>query len=115
MIDVQVLPLSGGVAIGLVVDLPKTRLVAAATRTGFIMCGALDMTTMEVALAERHVIAGRATGVRTLADLLARPLQQVTSSAERIGLHPGLTGRQALELLLRHEQQGDGSPDGAAG
>jgi len=47
-------------------------------------------------LAERGILAGRAVGVRSLEDLLEAPLESVTLEAERRGIRPGMTGREAL-------------------
>lgn len=100
MVEVRPIPLAGGTAIGVKVELPKTRLVAIATPAGYIMCGALDVRLLDDLLGERRVVAGRALGVRDFDDLLSRPLQAVTRAAERLGIRPGMTGRQALERLL---------------
>lgn len=88
------------VAIGIVVELPKTRLLAIAGNKGYIMCGALDVHLLNTRLADRRIIAGRATGVRSLDDLLAAPLTDVTDEAELLGIHAGMTGREALRLLV---------------
>ena len=101
MVQVTPLPLpGGGHAIGVTVDLPKTRLVAAAVPGGYIMCGALDVALLDRLLGERHVVAGRAFGVRTLEDLLAKPLESVTATARRMGITEGMTGADALVRML---------------
>jgi uncharacterized protein YunC (DUF1805 family) len=99
MIAMEPIPLPGHTAVGITVDLPGTRLVVATTPAGYLMCGALDVALLDARLPERRVVAARALGVRSLADLLDRPLDQVTQAARRLGLEPGLPGRQALGLL----------------
>lgn len=98
---VEMVPLRVGAhqVIGITVDLPRTRLVVAAVPAGYIMCGALDVALLNTRLRSRRVVAGRALGVRTLADLLAKPLESVTEAAAELGLEPGMTGEQALEIL----------------
>lgn len=92
--------IDGQMAVGVTVDLPKTRLVAISTGNGYIMCGALDVGLLNTKLADRGIIAGRAVGVRTLDDLLEKPLESVTDAARRIGVREGMTGREALALMF---------------
>jgi len=100
VVEVRPVPLRGGTAIGIEVELPRTRLVAVATERGYVMCGALDVDVFNTRLAERRVLAGRAFGVRSIADLLAAPLADVTDAARELGVTPGMTGQEALEHLL---------------
>ncbi len=101
MVQVTPLPLQGGGhAIGVTVDLPGTRLVAAAVPGGYIMCGALDVALLDRLLGARHIVAARALGVRTLEDLLAKPLESVTAAARMLGVSEGMTGEQALSRML---------------
>lgn len=88
-------------AVGIKVNLPKTTLLAIATDIGYIMCGALDVQLLNDKLSERQIIAGRATGVRNLEQLLEAPLESVTLEAEKRGIHQGMTGREALRIMLQ--------------
>lgn len=99
MVNLVPVPVDGGVAVGITVDLPETRLLILAGPRGYLMCGALDVALLD-AKRERRIVAGRAVGVRTLDDLLAAPLERVTTAARELGLHEGMIGRQALELLV---------------
>lgn len=100
MVSLVPIEIDGKVAVGVSVDLPKTRLLAIAGEKGYIMCGALDVHLLNTRLADRRIIAGRATGVRSLDDLLAAPLADVTDEAVRLGIHAGMPGREALKLLV---------------
>jgi uncharacterized protein YunC (DUF1805 family) len=91
---------SGATVIGTEVKLPKTTLLAICTDNGYIMCGALDIGLLNDKLKARHIIAGRAVGVRTLEELLHAPLESVTHEAERIGVGVGMVGIDALQLML---------------
>lgn len=85
------------------VALPKTRLLAVRSATGYIMCGALDVELLNTKLADRQIIAGRAVGVRTIEELLNAPLESVTDAAQAIGMTKGMTGRDAMKRLCQHE------------
>jgi len=81
------------------VQLPKTNLITVSTDKGYIMCGALDIPSLNTRLAERRIIAGRAFGVRSVDDLLEAPLVDVTDAARELGIVPGMKGRDALKLM----------------
>lgn len=51
-------------------------------------------------LKDRHIIAGRAVGVKTLTELLEAPLESVTHEAEALGIHPGTIGKDAILKML---------------
>ncbi|EIT87168.1 hypothetical protein A374_02904 [Fictibacillus macauensis ZFHKF-1] len=82
------------------VELPKTTLLAVYNDKGYIMCGALDVALLNKQLGSRKIVAGRATGVRTIEELMEAPLESVTTEAEALGIYKGLQGKQALLLML---------------
>ncbi|AOZ93834.1 YunC family protein [Paenibacillus crassostreae] len=86
--------------IGVEVKLPLTTLLTINTSKGYIMCGALDIGLLNEKLADRKIIAGRAVGVRTLQDLLDAPLESVTFEAEKLGIIPGMLGKEALIKMI---------------
>ncbi|MWC26935.1 YunC family protein [Paenibacillus sp. MMS18-CY102] len=90
---------NGKTVLGVEVKLPKTTLLAWMTDKGYIMCGALDVELLNRDLAERGILAGRAVGVRTLEQLMEAPLESVTTHAEQIGIHAGMSGKDALLIL----------------
>lgn|SRR5690625_3877612 len=82
------------------VALPKTDLLVIHNDLGYIMCGALDVGLLDERLGDRHIIAGRAVGVRTLDELLYAPLEKVTDYAkETFGWYEGMIGKDALLTL----------------
>lgn len=99
MMQMVPVPIDGRVALGFEVKLPKTTLLAVATDKGYIMCGALDVGLLNDKLADRRIIAGRAVGVRTLEQLLEAPLESVTHEAAALGIHPGMSGIEALKRM----------------
>jgi uncharacterized protein YunC (DUF1805 family) len=100
MIRVEPISIDNKVVIGIEVKLPKTTLLVITTDKGYIMCGALDIQLLNDKLSDRHIVAARATGVRTLEDLIEAPLESVTHDAEKLGIHAGTIGRDAIRKML---------------
>ncbi|QSF46573.1 YunC family protein [Paenibacillus tianjinensis] len=100
MVTIEPVQVGGHTLVGVEVKLPKTTLLTVSTSRGYIMCGALDVGLLNETLSDRKIIAARAVGVRTLAQLLAAPLESVTIEAENLGIVPGMTGTEALLLML---------------
>lgn len=100
MVEIKPIVIEGHPFIGVVVQLPKTNLISISNDKGYIMCGALDVGLLNERLADRKIIAGRATGVRSLEDLLESPLERVTRQAEKLGIVPGMKGRDALLRMI---------------
>lgn len=100
MIRMEPITIDDATVLGIEVKLPKTNLVMITTSRGYIMCGALDVELLNTRLSERGIIAARATGVRTWDDLLQTPLSDVTLEAEKLGIHSGMKGKDALLLML---------------
>lgn len=86
MMRVEPILLEGHTAIAIEVKLPKTTLLVVTTDKGYIMCGALDVALLNERLSERNIVAARATGVRTIEELLEAPLESVTHTAEDLGI-----------------------------
>lgn len=82
------------------VQLPKTTLLTVSNDNGYIMCGALDVGLLNTKLHDRGIIAGRAIGVKTIEQLLNAPLESVTSAAELLGIHEGMSGKEALLHMI---------------
>ncbi|WP_010631379.1 YunC family protein [Sporolactobacillus vineae] len=99
MIQLKLIEIGGRPFTGVSVKLPKTTLLSISNDTGYIMCGALDVRLLNDQLSDRRIIAGKAVGVRTLEELLDAPLAEVTLEAEKRGIVPGTSGRDALLLM----------------
>ncbi|MBD1380807.1 YunC family protein [Metabacillus arenae] len=82
------------------VKLPKTNFMAVTNDRGYIMCGALDVALLNEKLKDRGIIAGRAVGVRTIEQLIEAPLESITIEAENIGIHVGMSGKEALLKMV---------------
>lgn len=104
MVNLQTVIIGRHTAIGIEVDLPRTHLAIVASKTGYIMCGALDVALLSTRLREREIVAGRALGVKSVPQLLAAPLESVTEAAKEKGLSEGMTGERAMATLLDQEE-----------
>ncbi|MCR2823119.1 YunC family protein [Lederbergia panacisoli] len=100
MVSVEPLIIEGHTFIATSVLLPKTTLLTISNDKGYIMCGALDVALLNNRLVDRHIIAGRAVGVKTIEQLMNAPLESVTVEAERLGIHVGMIGAEALLKMV---------------
>jgi uncharacterized protein YunC (DUF1805 family) len=100
VIHVETITIEDQKVIAIEVLLPKTTLIIVTTTKGYIMCGALDISLLNERLKERNIIAARATGVRTIAELLEAPLESVTDTAKHLGIEPGMIGREAILRMV---------------
>ncbi|MDP5275116.1 YunC family protein [Chengkuizengella axinellae] len=100
MFRVEPIHIDDLVATAIEVKLPKTTLLVVTTDKGYIMCGALDVALLNEKLKDRNIIAGRATGVRTIEELLDAPMESVTYAAEKLGIYAGTSGREAIRKMM---------------
>ncbi|MTH53876.1 DUF1805 domain-containing protein [Bacillus mangrovi] len=100
MVTISPVVISGCMFTAVTVKLPKTDFMAISSEKGYIACGAVDINLFNEKLKERGIIAGRAVGVRSIDQLLNAPLESVTLEAEKYGIHPGMTGKDALLLMV---------------
>lgn len=88
--------LNGQPVHGLQVDLPGAPLVVAWGKAGFVMCGYLAIEAAE----KLGVAAAVVRGVKSVDDLLAASVQQLSKGAAQRGVSAGMTGRDALSKLI---------------
>jgi uncharacterized protein YunC (DUF1805 family) len=100
IIEIKPIQVKGHDAMSIAVQLPKTTLLAVSTENGYIMCGALDVQLLNERLRDRQIIAGRATGVHSIEQLLNAPLESVTVEAEKLGIEPGMKGSEAILRMI---------------
>ena len=97
MINVTPLKIGDKEALGLKVDLPDSPpLLLILGRTGFVMCGFLNMEAAE----KVNVTAAMVSGVKTFNDVLEAEIEAVTSKAEMTGIKVGMKGKDAVKLLV---------------
>ena len=83
-------------AVGFEIALPHANLVLAVGRKGYVMCGYLNLQ----AAAKFGDAACIVRGVKTVRDLLSRPVAEVSPAARKAGIRPGISGKEALLRLL---------------
>jgi len=97
MIHTTPLRIDDKIATGLKVDLPDSPpLVMVIGKTGFVMCGFLNMESAE----KLNVTAVMVRGVRNFDDVLEAEVKAVTSRAVKKGIKVGMKGKDAVKLLL---------------
>jgi uncharacterized protein YunC (DUF1805 family) len=91
------LEIADKIATGLLVELPDSPpLVMIIGKTGFIMCGFLNMDTAE----KLNVAAAMVSGVKSFEDVLKAEVKAATSKARMKGINVGMKGEDALKLLV---------------
>lgn len=97
MINVTPLKIENRMVMGLKVDLPDSPpLLMIIGRTGFVMCGFLNVDAAE----KLDVIAAMVSGVRNFDDVLEAEIKAATSKAQSKGIRVGMKGKEAVKLLL---------------
>ncbi|MDP3143450.1 MAG: DUF1805 domain-containing protein [Candidatus Omnitrophota bacterium] len=81
---------------GLEIKLYKANLVLVKAPKGFVSCGYLDLNTAE----KFSDAACLVCGVTSIEDLLKAKITGLTSLAAALGIKIGMTGQEALELML---------------
>ena len=85
---------------GYEIALGPVNLVNIVTDVGMVGCGAFDVAALDnFGYPAAKVRPAQGNSIATIEDLLQGIVKEVNSSAEKLGLTVGLTGREALELL----------------
>lgn len=81
---------------GYEIPLGSSILVLVAAARGYVMCGYLDIRTAE----KKGDCAAVVRGVKTVDDLLAGKVVEVTAAAAAAGVKIGMSGLKALEKMM---------------
>ena len=81
---------------GYEIPMGSSILVMVVTPRGYVMCGYLDIRTAE----KKGDCAAVVRGVKTVDDLLAGKVVEVTTAAGAAGIKIGMSGLKALEKLM---------------
>jgi len=97
VINVTPLRIDDKAALGVKVDLPDSPpLLMVVGRTGFVMCGFLNIDTAE----RLNVAAAMVSGVKDFDDVLEAEVKAASSKAQMKGIKLGMKGKEAIKLLL---------------
>ncbi|MFH0815517.1 MAG: DUF1805 domain-containing protein [Methanobacteriota archaeon] len=88
--------LERGTAVGIVVEMPNFPLVIVRAKKGYAMCGYLNMAAAN----KMGDVAAKVFGVRTVEDVLAAKVVEVSTKAAELGAKEGMTGREFLNLMM---------------
>ena len=66
----------------------------------YFACGLYDVAMLDALHPERRVVGARVIGVREIDDILDAKVRDCTAAAQDLGVRPGMTGREALQLML---------------
>lgn len=87
--------LKNGPGLAMRMQMNNAALLVIRAKKGFVMCGYLNM-----AIADKLGDAAcMVTGVDTFDEVLNTKLVKVSHKAKELGIHEGLTGKEALDIL----------------
>ncbi len=95
MIEIDTININGKEYETLRVDLEPAPLILVRGKKGFLMCGYLNMEAAD----KLGAVAVSTSGVKTVDDILNKPISKISAKARELGVKEGMTGRQALEYL----------------
>jgi Uncharacterized conserved protein len=95
MIEIDTITINGREYETLKVDLDPAPLILVRGKKGFLMCGYLNMEAAD----KLGAVAVSTSGVKTVDDILNKPVTKISMKARELGVKEGMTGRQALEYL----------------
>jgi len=81
---------------GIEIPLPNANLVLVTAPKGYLMCGYLDIASA----GKMGDCAAIIRGISNIDELLEGVIVELTPEALKAGIHPGMTGRQALARLV---------------
>jgi uncharacterized protein YunC (DUF1805 family) len=98
----RALQFESGTAVGISNRWERGQYCSILTRAGIVGCGIYDLKT--AAEFGQAVAIAKGTPARPLVepeDLFEAKIVAATPQAEALGVRPGMTGREAVELMLR--------------
>jgi len=85
---------------GYVIPLGSINLVCVVTNIGMVGCGAFDVEALnKYGYPAARVKASTGGSIATIDDLLAGIVKDANSAATKLGVKPGMSGREALNRL----------------
>jgi len=95
-IAVEQIKINGKTALGLMLNLSPAPLLVIKGEKGIIGCGFISVDAAE----KLNLPAAIITGVKNFEEMLNKKVVKVSSAGREIGLREGLTGKEALKLII---------------
>ena len=93
-------PLRNSTGKGFVIPLGSVNLVGVVARQGMVGCGAIDIHALNnFAYPAARVRPSRGPSISTIRDLLEGEIKDANAAALVLGVSPGMTGKEALDLF----------------
>lgn len=85
---------------GFVIPLGSLNLVGVITDTGMVGCGAFDVSALDnFSYPAVRVKSAKGSAIATIEDLLEGIVKDANIGATKLGVSPGMTGKEALDLM----------------
>ncbi len=94
-IKVKEVSINGKLLIGVEIDLPGAPLILLKGSKGFVMCGYLDIATVN----KLGIIAARVSGVKSVEELLEKEIAMASEKAIEVGIKPGKRVLDIIDLI----------------
>jgi len=98
-LEIAHIKLENGMAFGVLVETPEAPILLIRATKGFIMCGALDVASLDEILPGK-IAAAKISRVKTFDDLLKNKVVAATLKARELGVTEQMTGKDALEKMM---------------
>lgn len=95
VIDVKEIKVKDKLILGIKIDLPGAPLVVLRGEKGFVMCGYLNMNVVN----KLGVIAVKASGVKSIEDILEKNAEEVSNKALEVGIKCGMKIKEILDKI----------------
>jgi uncharacterized protein YunC (DUF1805 family) len=98
----ETIQVGGKTAQGYEISVGPVNLVFATTGDALIGCGLIDPVVLDkLNYPAARLKATNGQFIVTVADLLAGEVREANSTAQKLGVKPGLSGQQALEIMAK--------------
>jgi uncharacterized protein YunC (DUF1805 family) len=95
--ETQMIELDYDDVVGYKIDLDNAPLILIKARTGYVMCGYLNMDVAN----KLGDIAGKVSGVNNFDEVLKANIIEVSEKAKKKGLKPGIKAKDFLNKLTK--------------
>ncbi|MEM0372856.1 MAG: DUF1805 domain-containing protein [archaeon] len=96
MVETDIIETRNGAAMGIMINMPHTKLVIIRGEKGYLACGYISPETVE-RLKDAAVII---KGVNSFDKMLNGKIYYVSKAARKLGIKKSMTPKQALELMI---------------